>query len=294
MDSDLIRLAQRLRHLPLIECARVLGHSVTRPDEASVLELGLPLIRAEADGPAIQPLRHGLLAEALKHPDRFRPVLSVGDGLRTRLWQPHAASQKWAPFSHSEAELSKLDQGEPFLDWHARVLGPRLDERAEPKLTPVSAGELIALRARLVEALDPAWLEPIYRARWSADNPTLGFCALASEAAFFELGGGPAGWKSMAVREADGTSHWWLEHVSGVRFDPTDDQFRRQGQVPPYERGLTGKACPFMGMRQDPDSPWGFQRKPGLRAAPLLHRLRPEWGPIDEPAHQRKSRLRIS
>lgn len=294
MDPALIRLVQRLRHLPLIERTRVLGPSVTRPDEVSVLELGASLARIEADGPAAQPLRHGLLSEAASHPDQFRPVLSVGDGPRSRVWEPHAASPEWTPSLHPEADLSKLAQGEPFWDWHARVISPRLNERGEPKPAPVSVGELIALRARLVEALDPAWLEPAYRARWSADNPTLGFCALASEAAFFELGGGPAGWKSMAVREADGTSHWWLEHASGVRFDPTDDQFRRQGQVPPYERGLSGKACPFMGMRQDPDSPWGFQRKPGLRAAPLLHRLHPDWTPADEAPPQRKRRLKVS
>ena len=119
-------------------------------------------------------------------------------------------------------------------------------------------------------ALSPALLVSPYKERWSADNPTLGFCSMASEAAWFVLGGNKAGWTAKVQREDDGTTHWWLEQADGTRFDPTADQYRAVGKVPPYERGLMGKSSGFMGMRKDADNPFGLGLKPGKRAQALL------------------------
>jgi len=135
---------------------------------------------------------------------------------------------------------------------------------------PPSTATLAALRQQIQARLDPAWLQPAWRARWTPANPTLGFCAIAAEAAYFKLGGSPAGWLAYAVRDGVDSSHWWLQHRSGLRFDPTADQFYQVGQVPPYERGLPGKPCGFQGMRVDETSPYGFGRRPSRHAQALL------------------------
>jgi hypothetical protein len=130
---------------------------------------------------------------------------------------------------------------------------------------------LIDLRNKIHGALTPELLSSAYRHCWSPDNITAGLCSVAAEAAWFVLGGTPAGWAAWVARdtEAQGT-HWWLEHESGLRFDPTEEQYRVCGQVPPYERGMRGHKAGFMGVRQELESKWGFGRKPSLRAAKLL------------------------
>lgn len=141
-------------------------------------------------------------------------------------------------------------------------------------MSPVpSTAMLQDLQARIVSALDPSLLRAPYDGQWTTENPTAGFCSVASEAAWFLLGGKQAGWVAHHARDLDGSTHWWLMHETGVRFDPTADQYRCVGKVPPYERGIPGTAGGFMGMRRDPDSPWGNERKPGLRAQALLERM---------------------
>lgn len=134
--------------------------------------------------------------------------------------------------------------------------------------------DLSALRARLHAALGPDLLAPDYRADWSPDNPTAGLCSVACEAAWFVLGGLPSAWVPRVARDGEAGTHWWLEHrETGARFDPTDEQYRTRGAVPPYERGLEGKGAGFMGLRRDPGSPWGFERRPSARAQALLDRM---------------------
>ena len=136
-----------------------------------------------------------------------------------------------------------------------------------------SAQELEALRLRIVAQLDPSMLKPPYDKEWTPENPTYGFCSIASEAAWFILGGKEAGWVANNVREEDGSTHWWLEHQSGLRFDPTAEQYYKANDVPPYERGIKGRPGGFMGLRRDEQSPWGNERRPGLRAQELLLRM---------------------
>ncbi len=100
-----------------------------------------------------------------------------------------------------------------------------------------------------------------------------GFCSLASEAAYFILGGPESGFMSFATKDDNNTSHWWLQNKKGEILDFTAAQFYIQGTKPPYDRGLLGKPVGFMDMRIDVDNPFGFNRKPSLRVQSLLKRF---------------------
>lgn len=89
-------------------------------------------------------------------------------------------------------------------------------------------------------------------------NPELpncfGHCYVASEAAYYLLGGREDGWQPCYVKHL-GASHWYLKHTSGGILDLTSEQF--QSPVA-YERG-GGK---------------GFlTQKPSKRAKLLLQRI---------------------
>lgn len=207
--------------------------------------------------------------------DRYRKLLSAGARGTSRyglfdlflvfsdqVWVRNGDCLGFERAKNARALRQAITQeGEPWAQWRERVEQPAVDPRAQA---------LADLEARLRGALSPALLVSPYKERWSADNPTLGFCSMASEAAWFVLGGNRAGWTAKVQREDDGTTHWWLEQADGTRFDPTADQYRAVGKVPPYERGLMGKSSGFMGMRKDPDNPFGLGLKPGKRAQALL------------------------
>lgn len=53
---------------------------------------------------------------------------------------------------------------------------------------------------------------------------TYGHCYVASEAAYYLLGGKEEGWKPMHMTHL-GASHWFLRHESGFILDLTGDQF---------------------------------------------------------------------
>ena len=130
--------------------------------------------------------------------------------------------------------------------------------------------ELDALTDKISAHLSPTLLKEPYKSQWTRENPTYGFCSVASEAAWFVLGGSSAGWTAWHARDDDGTTHWWLQHASGLRYDPTRAQYDRVGRAPPYERGLVGTPGGFMGIRVDPQSEWGNERRPSLRARTVL------------------------
>lgn len=54
---------------------------------------------------------------------------------------------------------------------------------------------------------------------------TFGHCYIASEAAFYLLGGKEAGWKPCYINHL-GCSHWFLIHKSGAKLDLTANQFK--------------------------------------------------------------------
>ncbi|TAN25327.1 MAG: hypothetical protein EPN31_15575 [Castellaniella sp.] len=125
----------------------------------------------------------------------------------------------------------------------------------------------------IVSCLDPKFLDEPYKGLWEPSNPTFGFCSLASEAAYFILGGPESGFMSYATKDENNTSHWWLQNKEGEILDLTAEQFYLQGSKPPYERGLLGRPVGFMGMRIDVGNPFGFDRKPSLRVQWLLKRI---------------------
>ena len=137
---------------------------------------------------------------------------------------------------------------------------------------------LEALSSSIQAHLEPDLLLPQYRTHWTPENPTQGFCSVASEAAYFLLGGPREGWVAMFGLDHTQGTHWWLERrsPSGIeRFDPTAEQYLSQGQTPPYHTGRPGG---FMGQRQAPNHPFGFDRQPGRRAGLLLERIFKEQG----------------
>lgn len=54
---------------------------------------------------------------------------------------------------------------------------------------------------------------------------TFGHCYVASEAAYYLLGGKEAGWTPHHIRHV-GRSHWYLKHRTGEILDLTANQFR--------------------------------------------------------------------
>jgi hypothetical protein len=133
------------------------------------------------------------------------------------------------------------------------------------------------LQLSIQAQLNPDLLARGYRDSWSADNPTRGFCSIASEVAYFILGGPTQGWVAMVGADPAGGTHWWLERPTEAgreRFDPTAAQYLSREITPPYERGRGGG---FMGQRKDPSSPFGFYRRPGLRAQVVLNALLEEF-----------------
>ena len=149
-----------------------------------------------------------------------------------------------------------------------------MPETAKPRSTTAIPADTVARAVgAVVSVLTPDLLHPRYRGFRSVGNPTAGHCAAACEAVYFLLGGPLAGLAAFYAREDDGTTHWWLETGDGTRVDPTADQYRSTGRVPPYERGRPGRGCGFMGQRSDPGSPYGFGMRPGLRAARILARV---------------------
>lgn len=54
---------------------------------------------------------------------------------------------------------------------------------------------------------------------------TFGHCYVASEAAYYLLGGKAEGWKSHHIKHM-GSSHWFLKHKDGTVLDLTASQFK--------------------------------------------------------------------
>jgi hypothetical protein len=82
-------------------------------------------------------------------------------------------------------------------------------------------------RGLVIDSLTDDLLTPKYR-RMKKDNNlpnTFGHCYVASEAAYYLLGGKEEGWKPMHMTHL-GASHWFLKHESGFILDLTYNQFK--------------------------------------------------------------------
>lgn len=141
------------------------------------------------------------------------------------------------------------------------------------KPKPFVCPNLDQLKLVIQQALTPDLLLAEFQKNWSITNPTAGFCSVASEAAWFVLGGAQQGWSARTARDHNNVVHWWLQHTSGLIFDPTEEQYTSLGLHPPYRANCTVKPCGFMGVRQDPENEWGFGRKPSHRAQKLLNAI---------------------
>ena len=113
---------------------------------------------------------------------------------------------------------------------------------------------------KIKRALTGDLLQPGYKWMHDPANPTAGHCYHAAEALYHMIGGKKSGWVPMRVREADGMTHWWLQHrKTGEIADPTADQYRLLGEEPPYTEGRAG----------------GFlTRQPSKRASEIIRRVK--------------------
>jgi hypothetical protein len=99
----------------------------------------------------------------------------------------------------------------------------------------------------------------------SEADVAFGHCYVATEAAYYLLGGKETGWSPQFVRVA-GYAHWYLRHQSGFIFDPTSSQFK----VPvPYHLGkgkgflskLPSKRCKQLLKRIEDSPTWAYLKK---------------------------------
>ncbi len=82
-------------------------------------------------------------------------------------------------------------------------------------------------RGLVIDNLTDDLLAPKYRRLKQVSNVphTFGHCYVASEAAYYMLGGKEEGWKPMHMYHL-GESHWFLKHESGFILDLTYNQFK--------------------------------------------------------------------
>lgn len=139
----------------------------------------------------------------------------------------------------------------------------------------IDYSQLREIKEKIIGGLSSDLLISPYKEKWSSDNPTYGMCSIASEAAWFLLGGPASGWVPRVARDVDNTTHWWLEHKTGAIFDVTAEQYHLANNYPPYERGIKGRGAGFMGIRKDPENAWGFGMKPSKRVQQLLKSIEP-------------------
>lgn len=82
-------------------------------------------------------------------------------------------------------------------------------------------------KSLIINNLTDDLLRPKFRRMKLALNVpnTFGHCYVASEAAYYLLGGKEEGWKPMQMKHL-GVSHWFLKHESGYILDLTRNQFK--------------------------------------------------------------------
>lgn len=82
-----------------------------------------------------------------------------------------------------------------------------------------------------------------------------GNCYAASEALWHILGGKESKWKVMRISpkalgdlvDNEGTSHWFLQHETGVILDPSRQQYN--GKLPDYSKAVRAAFFPTQSFR---------------------------------------------
>lgn len=132
MNPALLTLAQQLRKQPLCEHVLVFGSSVTRPDEAADLDIGVVgtlNVMARKD---MQNFQHRLLVSARENYGLLDPFVLVAPG-PVKLWGRNDEASGWMRAKQAKAIAKDILSGEPFLAWFERVVQPRLAiEPSEP------------------------------------------------------------------------------------------------------------------------------------------------------------------
>ena len=89
----------------------------------------------------------------------------------------------------------------------------------------------------ILGVLTPELLKKEYT--YDKENPTKGFCYIASESAY-HLFAKELGFKPKRARDKNNIVHWWLENETGEIIDITKSQYVSVGETPPYENGKFG------------------------------------------------------
>ena len=106
--------------------------------------------------------------------------------------------------------------------------------------------------------MTPDLLNPKWRAKVRPDDhPTTGHCYISAEA-LFHVRGKAHGFKPHVI-SGRGWTHWFLMNASGVKWDPTKEQWK--DKPIPYHRG---RMCGFL------------TAKPSKRAKVIIRRIRQE------------------
>jgi len=106
---------------------------------------------------------------------------------------------------------------------------------------------------------------------YDPSNPTMGHCYVAAEALYHLILEYAPDCKPrpQVARDVDGDTHWWLlvfdADNKGWIIDPTEDQYRSQGEKPPY---LFGRGRGFL------------TKEPSKRARKVIHRAHSALTPV--------------
>ena len=96
---------------------------------------------------------------------------------------------------------------------------------------------------KLIEKIKSVLTEDLLKDKYKGYahiNPTHGHCYAATEALFYLLKEtGISGYRPKRARDYNGVVHWWLENKVNI-LDPTEDQYRLVGDIPPYSTGIFG------------------------------------------------------
>lgn len=122
----------------------------------------------------------------------------------------------------------------------------------------------------IVESLTDDLLSKPYRKLKEAHphaNEAFGHCYVATEAAYYLLGGKEAGWAPQFVRVA-GYAHWYLKHESGFIYDPTASQFKipipyHQGKGKGFLTAKPSKRCAKLVAQINHSKSWGYLKDGG-------------------------------
>ncbi len=67
------------------------------------------------------------------------------------------------------------------------------------------------------------YVKPLYRAQWTPERPTTGYCYVVAEVVYHYLA--PKGSRPYVMKTGDRETHWFIKDPNGKVIDLTADQF---------------------------------------------------------------------